>query len=94
MTFALAETPSKLDQLTHRYNVGHVKANWHPDTVVECHAGTRLPKRVSGMGELAAGTIVYRQEWHCCGEYKCSSGTQKDSARNCCAASVVDRRHR
>jgi hypothetical protein len=89
MTFALAEIPSKLDQLTHRYNVGHVKDSWHPDAVVECHPGTRLPKRVSGMGELAACTIVYRQEWHCCGEYGCSSGTQKDSATKLCSATAL-----
>jgi hypothetical protein len=89
MTFALSDTPLKLDQLAHRYNVGHVKVNWHPDAVVECHAGTSLPKRVSGLGELAAGAVVYRQEWHCCGEYNCSSGNQKKAGRKRCSATAV-----
>lgn len=62
MTFPLSEIPSKLDQLVHRYSVGHVKVKWSAAAAVECHAGTSLPKRVTGLGELAAGVVVFRQE--------------------------------
>jgi hypothetical protein len=89
MTFPLSEIPSKLDQLVHRYNVGHVKVKWSAVAAVECHAGTSLPKRVSGLGELAAGVVVFRQEWHCCGDYSCSSGNQMDSGRKRCSATAM-----
>jgi hypothetical protein len=89
MTFPLSEIPSKLDQLVHRCNVGHAKIKWSAVAAVECHAGTSLPKRVSGLGELAAGVVVFRQEWHCCGDYSCSSGNQKDSGRKRCSATAM-----
>jgi hypothetical protein len=86
----LADIPMMLDLARHKYNVGHVKLALPAAAVVECHAGTSLPKRIVGLGaSLAAGTVVYRQQWHCCGEYRCSSGNGKDSARRKCSAVAV-----
>jgi hypothetical protein len=86
----LADIPMMLDLARHKYNVGHVKLALPAAAVVECHAGTSLPKRIAGLGaSLAADTVVYRQQWHCCGEYRCSSGNGKDSARRKCSAVAV-----
>jgi hypothetical protein len=84
----LADIPTMLDLARHKYNVGQVKLALPAAAVVECHAGTSLPKRIVGLS-LAAGTVVYRQQWHCCGGYRCSSGNGKDSARRKCSAVAV-----
>ncbi len=86
----LADIPALLDLVAqHKYNVGHVKIALPRHAVVAFHAGTSLPSQISGLGELAAGTLVYTQEWHCCGEYSCSSGNGKKSARGKCSAVAV-----
>ena len=60
----LADIPALLDLVAqHKYNVGHVKIALPRHAVVAFHAGTSLPSQISGLGELAAGTLVYKQEW-------------------------------
>jgi hypothetical protein len=82
----LAYIPSLLDLALHKYNAGHVMLTLPAAADVKCHANTYLPSRISGLGELDAGTLVYKQEWHCCGEYSCSSGNGMKSGRRKCSA--------
>jgi len=85
----LADIPTLLDLTCIKYNVGHVKVAPPAAAKVTYHAGTNLPKRISGLGKLAAGTLVYKQTWYCCGDYGCSSGNGNRSARRCLAAAVL-----
>ena len=83
---ALDDIPEWLDLSSIKYNVGHVLSKLPSHARVRCHAGTNLPKTIFGLGWLEEGTVVHRQEWHCCGEYGCTSGNGKNSARRKCGA--------
>jgi hypothetical protein len=87
--FALDDIPEWLDLSSVKCNVGHVLLKLASHARVQYHAGTNLPKSISGLGPLADGFVVYRQEWHCCGAYGCTSGNGKNSARRKCGAVAI-----
>jgi hypothetical protein len=68
-----------------KYVVGHVVVQMHGG-FWQYHAGTRIPRSILGLGPLSEGTVVYQQEWHCCGKYGCTSGNGMKSARRTCGA--------
>jgi hypothetical protein len=87
--FTLDNIPERLDLFGVKYCVGHVLLKLPSHARVQNHAGTNLPQTISGLGPLAGGFVAYRQEWHCCGAYGCTSGNGKDSARRVCGAVMM-----
>jgi hypothetical protein len=81
----LADILRILDVSGVKYVVGHVIGQMRAG-LWQYHAGTRIPRSILGLGPLSESTVVYQQEWHCCGKYGCTSGNGMKSARRTCGA--------
>lgn len=78
-----------IDTSVCNYNVGHVKQCLPADSFVDYFDGTTLPCAIKLAKPFEFDTVIYEQEWHCCGKYQCTTGNGKDSARRFCGAVAV-----
>lgn len=68
------------------FNVGHVKQCLPADAFVDYFDGTKLPCAIKLAKPFEFDTVIFLQEWHCCGKYQCTTGNGKNSARRRCGA--------
>lgn len=79
-----------IDQLPIRYLRNRAEKLLDDAHIVECFPGTNVPCTIDA-GGAEDGTCIYKEIWHCCGEYNCSSGkadTKRKTRTHYCAAQM------
>lgn len=79
-----------VDQLPIRYLRNRTETLLDGVSTVTLFPGTNVPRQIDA-ARSGAGTIIYKEYWHCSGEYGCSTGnpnTKRKTRTHHCAAEM------
>lgn len=89
--YPLAQLLDIIEQLPIRYLRNRTEMLLDDVTIVACFPGTHVPCVIDAGARDREGKCIYREHWHCSGEYSCSSGkaeTKRKTRTHHCAAQM------